>query len=349
MALDEAVHGKPIEAVVSYSHRDERYRTQLETHLSLLRRQGLLGLWQDRKIGPGTEWETQISNHFESAELILLLVSPDFIASDYCYDIELKGSLERHEAGLARVVPIVIRPVDWHDAPFAKLQALPSDGKPVSTWANRDTAFRNVVDGLRRVIQELRTTKLATYDAQKPATDSPNLSHQSLQPREAISGHQLVSERWPARTVKTLRIKLTSDVRATLVAWMQLYGQANEVPGLASGSIESRFAHLREEIPAADRFFFWTTPDDWMAGGVLSLRIPRLFEFSCSLTDGHLVADKVVNAPKNGAPPARPPGSIGIVLHPERILLPLEDDDVNESDIGIEVLGTYFAQVWGGR
>jgi len=131
----------------------------LETHLSLLQRQGILGVWYDRKIGAGTEWKGQIDAHLESAELILMLISPDFLASDYCYDVELKRALERHETGLARAIPIILRPVDWHDAPFGKLQALPKDGKPISLWANRDEAFRNVVDGIRRAARDLRTGK----------------------------------------------------------------------------------------------------------------------------------------------------------------------------------------------
>jgi hypothetical protein len=90
-----------------------------------------------------------------SAKLILLLVSPDFLASDYCYDVEMQDALERHEKRTARVVRVILRPVDWHDAPFSKLQASPKDGKAISTWTNRDLAYRNVVDGLRSVIREL--------------------------------------------------------------------------------------------------------------------------------------------------------------------------------------------------
>jgi hypothetical protein len=124
-----------VEALVSYSHRDEKYRQQLETHLSLLRRQKHhLSVWHDRRIGAGTEWKGQIDAHLESDELILLLVSPDFLASDYCYDVEVTRALGRHEADTARVIPIILRPVDWHGAPFGKLQALPEDGKSISTW-----------------------------------------------------------------------------------------------------------------------------------------------------------------------------------------------------------------------
>jgi hypothetical protein len=155
-----------IEILVSYSHRDEKLRKVLETHLSLLRRQGYIRVWHDRKIGAGTEWTKQISAHLESADLILLLVSPDFLASDYCYDIELRRALARHEAGTARVIPIILRPVDWHEAPFGKLQALPKDGKPISTWPNRDEAFKSVVEGVRLVVRALSSGRKRKLDRQ---------------------------------------------------------------------------------------------------------------------------------------------------------------------------------------
>jgi len=159
--MDREAANAAVEALVSYSHRDERARQQLETHLSLLQRQKLLSVWHDRKIGAGTEWKGQIDTHLDSAELILLLVSPDFLASDYCYDVELAHALKGHEAGEARVIPIILRPVDWHEAPFGKLQALPREAKPISTWSNRDEAFRNVVEGIRRTVRELRASKTA--------------------------------------------------------------------------------------------------------------------------------------------------------------------------------------------
>src|SRR5690242_12654153 len=101
----------PVQVFISYSSRDEQYREDLETHLSLLRREGVLDLWHFRKIPAGDEWEKLISSQLENASLILLLVSPDFLASDYCYDIEMRHALEKHDAGTARVIPILVRPV----------------------------------------------------------------------------------------------------------------------------------------------------------------------------------------------------------------------------------------------
>jgi len=114
----------------SYSHHDERDRDLLETHLAALRREGVIETWHDRRILAGRDWSGEISEHLESADIILLLISPYFIASDYCFDLEMKRALERHEAGEAVVVPVIIEHCDWHKLPFGKLQAIPTDGRP---------------------------------------------------------------------------------------------------------------------------------------------------------------------------------------------------------------------------
>ena len=140
----------------SYSHKDESLQKELAKHLSILRRQGVIKTWHDRKITPGREWEGQINQHMNSADIILLLISSDFIASDYCYDIELKRAIERHHAGDAIVIPIILRPVDWKGSPFEKLQALPTDAKPVTSWSSLDEAFFDITKGLRKVCEELQ-------------------------------------------------------------------------------------------------------------------------------------------------------------------------------------------------
>lgn len=144
----------PIELFYSYAHEDEALRERLEVHLTLLKRQGILQDWHDRDIGAGSEWAKQISAHLESADLVLLLISPDFIASDYCWDIELKRAMERHEAGEARVIPIILRETDWTGAPFGKLQALPKDAKPVKSWPDQDAAFVDIARGIRKAAEE---------------------------------------------------------------------------------------------------------------------------------------------------------------------------------------------------
>jgi len=143
----------------SYAREDEALRGKLEKQLAILRRQGLIATWHDRRIGAGTEWAQQIAGELEAADLILLLVSSDFLASDYIFDVELKRAMEHHEARTARVVPIILRPCLWQRGAFVKLQALPRDGEPItsSKWSSRDEALHDVAEGLARVIDELHS------------------------------------------------------------------------------------------------------------------------------------------------------------------------------------------------
>jgi internalin A len=143
----------------SYSHKDEDLRNQLEIHLTLLQRQGVIASWHDRLIGVGQVWKEEISDNLEQADLILLLVSADFIASDYCYNIEMSRALERHAAGKALVIPVIVRDVDWSDAPFGKLQALPRNGRAVRRWTDRDAAWRNVTEGIKNAAKELQKSR----------------------------------------------------------------------------------------------------------------------------------------------------------------------------------------------
>jgi O-acetyl-ADP-ribose deacetylase (regulator of RNase III) len=147
---DQAVY-----VFTSYAHEDQDLLEQLKKQLSPLKRLGVIQEWYDREIKAGTEWRGQIDANLDSAQLVLLLISPDFMDSDYCYDVEAKRALQRHESGDARVIPIILRPVMWSNTPFSKLQALPLEGKPVTTWENRDSAFLNVVEGIQDAIQSL--------------------------------------------------------------------------------------------------------------------------------------------------------------------------------------------------
>ncbi|MCP3960256.1 MAG: TIR domain-containing protein [bacterium] len=163
-----------LDVFFSYSHRDEELRDALATHLALLKREGEIRPWHDRGIGGGREWEGEIDEHLESADLILLLISPNFIASDYCFDREMTRALERHEAGEARVVPVILRPTDWQTAPFARLQALPRDGRPVTQWPNRDEALLDVVRGLRSVIRETQRQRGGQAEPARPTPSYPD-------------------------------------------------------------------------------------------------------------------------------------------------------------------------------
>ena len=156
--MDSRLQTNPIEVFYAYSHEDEDLRKQLENHLTILRRQGVITDWHDRKISAGTEWEGEIHEHLNTARIILLLVSSDFLASDYCYDVEMSRAMERHRTGEARVIPIILRSVDWEGAPFAGLQALPRDVTPVTQWEDQDQAFTNIARGIKKAIEDLNQT-----------------------------------------------------------------------------------------------------------------------------------------------------------------------------------------------
>jgi predicted ATPase len=147
-----------VKVFISYSHKDGRFFDALIEQMKLLQRQGVLEAWHDRRITAGSEWAGEIDRELESAEIILLLVSASFLASDYCYDVEMTRALERQAAGDAWVIPIILRACDWQSAPFGKLKSLPTDGKPVTAWKRRDEAYANIVEGIRALVANPRRT-----------------------------------------------------------------------------------------------------------------------------------------------------------------------------------------------
>jgi internalin A len=147
---------RSVRVAFSYSHKDEELRDRLETHLKFLQRQGFIATWHDRKIMAGDTWKDAIDDNFKRADLILLLVSADFIASDYCYQIEMRTALEREVRRETAVIPVILRACNWENAPFGKLRALPNDGKAVTSWANQDEAWSDVSAGIQKVVEDLR-------------------------------------------------------------------------------------------------------------------------------------------------------------------------------------------------
>ena len=168
----------------SYSHKDQDLRDQLETQLSMLKRQGVLEVWHDRRIEAGSDFARDIDDHVETDDIILLLVSPDFLASDYCYEREMRRAMERHEAGEAVVIPVILRACDWHGAPFGKLQAVPRDALPVTQWTDRDQAFLDVAKAIRKVAERLNGDAPAPAPAAAPSPAAFPLA-QPLGPRSS--------------------------------------------------------------------------------------------------------------------------------------------------------------------
>ncbi|SUS07728.1 Serine threonine-protein kinase pkn1 [uncultured Defluviicoccus sp.] len=153
---------RPISLFYSYSHRDEDLRQKLQEHLAVLRRAGLVSEWHDRNIDAGDEWAKEIDRNLFSADIILLLVSPSFIASDYCWSVEVKKALERHDRGEAVVVPVILRPCRWGLTGFARLQAVPKDARAVTAWPNEDAAFDDVAGRIEALVERIRVERAPT-------------------------------------------------------------------------------------------------------------------------------------------------------------------------------------------
>jgi len=171
---------------LSYSHRDKGLRERLETHLASLKRQGIIDIWHDKRILAGDDFAREIDKHIETDDIILLLVSSYFLASDYCYEKEMMRAMERHEAGDAIVIPVILRACDWRETPFGKLQAIPSDGRPVAKFPDRDQGLLEVARAVRVAAERLTSkgTKHPSVGVRKElATIGETLSKriQSLQ------------------------------------------------------------------------------------------------------------------------------------------------------------------------
>ena len=161
-----------MELFISYSHVDEEYKEELESHLHTLEKDGLVVSWNFRKISPGKDWAQEIDAHLKTAQIILLLVSRNFLKSDYCNGIEVKKAMQKHESGEARIIPVVletVHPSDWKGAPYSKLQALPDPANPVLQWPDRTKAYESVIAGILKVVEEL---SLQTTERLKEAVET---------------------------------------------------------------------------------------------------------------------------------------------------------------------------------
>jgi hypothetical protein len=138
----------------SYSHKDAELRERLGTYLAPLRHQKKIIEWHDRKIEPGTNWEAEISTQLESANLILLLVSADFLASDYCFGVEVEKALTRLKQGQAKVVPVLLKSCLWEESRFSELQIIPRDAKAITRWDSSEEAFKHVATEIRQIVSE---------------------------------------------------------------------------------------------------------------------------------------------------------------------------------------------------
>src|SRR5690554_291284 len=166
----------PTKVFISYSHKDEDFKNSLTEHLAGLVRSGTISEWNDRKIVPGAVWSHEISENLRNADLILFLISSSFLSSNYCVNIEAETALSMHQSGEAQLVPIVIRAVDWSDTPLSKLQGLPKDALPIASWADRDEAWVNVIQGIRKHICEFHPKKNTEVELVRSGEISPTAS-----------------------------------------------------------------------------------------------------------------------------------------------------------------------------
>ncbi len=143
-----------IKVFISYSHADQELHKNLIDHLSSLKYSGEITIWQDQEIPPGADWEEQIDTHLNEADMILLLISSSFMASNYCWNKEVQTALKRHKAGTVRVIPIILKPVHWQNTPLGQLQSLPTGAKAITQWNDHDAAFEDVVRGIQGVVRE---------------------------------------------------------------------------------------------------------------------------------------------------------------------------------------------------
>jgi TIR domain len=225
----------PVKIFFCYAREDEAFLINLKSQLISLQREGLVDeLWHDRDISAGSEWECEIDEHLNTAHIILLLVSPDFMTSEYCYSKEMKRAMERHHRREARVIPIILRPVDWKGTPFRKLQALPKDAKPIKSWDYQEEAFFNVAKGVRKVVEEL-STKSSVTSATRP-----------MKVVEESSGSHLIilSRVSPSPTIKILLvIGITLIIGSGIVISLYLFSSPPTALKLTIASLNASISN----------------------------------------------------------------------------------------------------------
>ena len=214
-----------------YAHEDEPFLNKLKAYLRPLQRQGLIDIWHDRDISAGTEWEREISQHLNEAKIILLLVSPDFMNSDYCISVEMKRALERNERKEAIVIPVILRPIYWQGV-LGNIQALPTDVKPVVDryWHTLDEALYDAAEGVRKVVVQLGTKPFSPSEVILP--------QEHKRESEAVSLTVLTPQ--PAKPLPSLKPKALSLLRTltghTNYVWSVAFSPDGQT--VASGSYD---------------------------------------------------------------------------------------------------------------
>ncbi len=267
-----------IKLFCSYAHEDEELLNKLKVQLSPLEREGLIELWHDRDISAGTEWEHEIDAHLDAAGIILLLISPDFMNSNYCYSVEMKQAIDRHNAGEARVIPILLRPTDWQGAPFRKFQALPTNAEPITCWRNRDEAFLNVVQGIRKDIQQMTPHSEVPVPPEgatepvpvsEPIARLPDLSQHKrkrvLRPHKRRGIQIVLIALLIAVVVSSVLVALfVSRGGSSPIVGHAFFTSSGAAPGANNLGINDRFQVKLSNVPlpqAGNSYYAWLLPD----------------------------------------------------------------------------------------
>ena len=227
---------KKVLVFYSYSHKDKRFRDDLSTSLAILRREGAIEEWYDRQIVAGSQWADEIDDHLDSAQLILFLVSRDFIASEYCYGKEMTRAIQRHNERRARIIPIIIRPWDFSATPFATLQALPTDAKAVTVWTNRDKAWLDILEGISKAVKEIAagivSKRVAGGSSIVPSADEPLTGKTASKKKQSTRrSRRRASPPLTARAAKKLEERLAARPGGKLKRTIYDAGNARKLPG----------------------------------------------------------------------------------------------------------------------
>jgi len=246
-----------VKIFICYAREDETLLNKLKTHLRPLQRQGLIEVWYDRDISAGTEWEQEITKQLNSAQIILLLISADFMDSNYCYGIEMQRAMKRHERKEAQVIPIILRSVYWHEAPFGKLQALPKDAKPVtsSNWHTWDEALFDVAEGVRKVLIQLNAPKSLDVQVRfnlQDISDEEKLSRTAILTKLRqlyILSHDNISPGIMAGTEPLPKAWVEEQLEKMGETWRQdtYYGEIMELSNLQLLFIQTIFDYFHEQ------------------------------------------------------------------------------------------------------
>ena len=217
-----------LDVFISYSRQDEAIKNELvDYHLKRLQREGKINTWQDRDIEAGAEWAQAIKTNLEKADVVLLLVTHYFLAADYCYETEMQRAVQRHEEGTARVIPIILRPCSWEESEFKKLQVLPTDGKPVTSWTNPEEAFLIVEKGIRQVVDALNGEPIRAVEAARAqATAAINRQQEAT---ERIAQERKAAEQQQQNQAEAQRQEQERLHKAQLAAEQQKQAEAIRV------------------------------------------------------------------------------------------------------------------------